>query len=439
VTVISEKASSIRYSVPMLLLLTICLLFAEHRPPSEVHGGLHNRDVLIEERKGQLPREAAYLVLGVVGAIGTFPTIKSRQSKLRWNYRLSVPLSILLAWSTLSLCWSDAPAVSAKRLVVVGLMLLGAFGLTLSWTVEELIKFIAWSSGLCLTVGVVGEIINGYLNPLDASYRFGGTLTWNEQGYLCMTLVLSSICLIQTKPRARWIYGALASYGLLFLILTRSRGALVGLGISLVLYFFLVMKPVSKILAILLSSAVVLALTLIGTAPHLVDTLDRHGEGNENFTGRGPLWEELLTYVHRRPWTGYGYEAFWTDKTIDDISDDQHWDITAAHSGYIESLLTLGVIGASLHTLVLLVGFAEGVRLFRTTHEFAFFLAACSFCIYLLGGFLESMLIVKPSPISFYMAALLCLIAVRRENSAAFVPPGASRRALLALEAVASE
>jgi O-antigen ligase len=439
VTVISKKASPIRYSVPVLLLLTICLLFAEHRPPSEVHGGLHDRDVLTQERKGQLPRETAYLVLGVVGAIGTFPTLKSRQSKLRWNRRLAVPLSILLAWSTLSLCWSDTPAVSAKRLVVVGLMFLGAFGLTLSWTVDELTKFIAWSAGLCLTVGVVGELINGYLNPLDPSYRFGGTLTWNEQGYLCMILILSSICLIQAKRRVRWIYGALGSYGLLFLLLTRSRGALVGLATSLVLYFFLVMKPMGKILAILMSCAVVLALAIVGSAPHLVDTLDRHGEGSENFTGRGPLWEELLTYVHRRPWTGYGYEAFWTDKTIDDISDDQHWDITAAHSGYIESLLTLGVLGASLHTLVLLVGFAEGVRLYRTTHEVAFFLAACSFCIYLLGGFLESMLIVKPSPISFYLAALLCLMAVRRENSEVFVAQGASPRALPALEAVASE
>ena len=125
-----------------------------------------------------------------------------------------------------------------------------------------------------------------------------------------------------------------------------------------------------------------------------------------------PLWQELLTYADRHFLLGYGYEGFWTTATIDDVSNHQHWQIDSAHSSYIESLLTLGIVGVTLHTLALLAGLIEGIRLYRRTRRLLFLLAAALCAVYLLGGTLEAILLIKPSPISFYVALLLALLCL---------------------------
>jgi O-antigen ligase len=169
-------------------------------------------------------------------------------------------------------------------------------------------------------------------------------------------------------------------------------------------------------------------LVMSGAGAKLLDTLSRGGQGAEDFTGRAPLWTELMDYVHERPWTGHGYESFWNAQTEDDIYKHQHWPVDSAHSEYVESLLTIGIIGMVLHTLVLLIGMIEGIRLFRKGHNLVFFLGSSLCCIYLVGGSLEAILVVKPSPISFYLAMLLCSMMVRSRTAAAEIPIKAAPR-----------
>ena len=165
-------------------------------------------------------------------------------------------------------------------------------------------------------------------------------------------------------------------------------------------------------MTVLLAASLGCALLASGVGTRLYTTLNREGEGNQNLTGRAPLWQELLTYADRHFLLGYGYEGFWTTATIDDVSNHQHWQIDSAHSSYIESLLTLGIIGVTLHTLALLAGLAEGIRLYRRTRRLLFLLAAALCAVYLLGGTFEAILLFKPSPISFYVALLLALLCL---------------------------
>lgn len=97
---------------------------------------------------------------------------------------------------------------------------------------------------------------------------------------------------------------------------------------------------------------------------------------------------------------------------IEDVSAEQGWSPDGAHSGYIDCLLMLGFIGVSLHTLALLVGVSEGVRLFRQKRGFVYLLAATLCLVYLTGVLLETMLTAKAVEGSFYFALLLCATAV---------------------------
>jgi O-antigen ligase len=68
----------------------------------------------------------------------------------------------------------------------------------------------------------------------------------------------------------------------------------------------------------------------------------------ESFSGRVPLWGELLTYAFQRPLCGYGYDAFWTPARVEDVSAFAGWTVPSAHSAYIDTLLSVGFVGAAL-------------------------------------------------------------------------------------------
>ena len=399
----------VRFSAWLVALLTLCLLFAEHHSAKDMHGGVIDRAFISEERSGQVPREIAYLVLGAVGAVGLWHAAK-RQGwlALRWSGPMTAALAALLGWALVSAAWSDTPGITLKRLVVVGLMLLGGMGVALNWTRREMLSFVALSGAVQVMVGIGAEAMYGYLTPWAGDYRFGGTLHWNQQGYLCLVTGLAALCLVRVE---QW-YWAIAGFAGVMLLATRSRGALVGLAVALLLWFVLVMKPVGRVAAVLVGGTLLGMMLMTGVADKVAEGLNRGGEGAENLTGRAPLWDELMTYAQRKPWAGYGYEGFWTDRTIDDVSGHQHWSIDSAHSAYVEGMLTLGYVGVALHTLALLVAAWEGVRRYRATGDLLFWLAAALCLIYLLGGYLEAILIVKPSPISFFLAMLLMALTV---------------------------
>ena len=418
----SGRAEGMQFSWWLVVLLTACLLFAEHHSAREMHGGIIDRAFISQERSGQLPRQIAYLVIGAVGAAGMWRATRKGWLALRWNVPLTASLGALLVWAGLSVAWSDTPAITLKRLVVVGLMLLGATGLALNWTKRQMLAFMAVSAALQVCVGIVAEAMYGYLTPWAGDYRFAGTLHWNQQGYLCMVGGLAALCLSGSGERRAWVWRALAGFGFVMMLATRSRGALIGLAVALLLGWVLVLKPVARVGTALLGGTLLAAMLMTGVATTVTDALNRNGEGAENLTGRAPLWDELMTYVARRPWTGYGYEGFWTDDTIDDVSGHQHWSIDAAHSGYVEGMLTLGYVGVALHTLALLLAAWAGVRRYLQTRELVFWLGAALCLIYLVGGYLEAILIVKPSPISFYLAMLLGVMVVRVGTARVWVP-----------------
>lgn len=415
------KKNPVRYSTPMLLLVSLCLLLAQHYLPSVVHGGMDS-NYLIAQSNGNLPRQLSYITLGLIGLLGIVHATRWKRRAFVWNYWMVVPIALLLGWCLLSLLWSDMAGIATKRLLVVGLMFLGSFGLAVSWEAIDIVRFIALSSALDISIGFAGEVVSGYFTPASADYRFSGTLTPNEQGYLCMVLTISSMCLIRmlkSQGGSTWLYRILAVSGVIFLLLSRSRGALISLGIAVLFYFLLVMHARRKVMLTLLIGSFVLTLAVSGAGNQILNALDRGGEGDQNFTGRAPLWTELMEYVDERPWTGRGYESFWNAETMDDVYKHQHWPVESAHSEYVESLLTIGIIGMVLHTIALLAGMIEGIRLFRASQNPVFFLASTFCCIYLVGGSLEAILIVKPSPISFYLAMLLSSMMVRTQTGEA--------------------
>ena len=163
-SVTHTQKNPVRYSIPLLLLLSAyaCSL------PSIYPRGTYTTSIWIPwsaSTSGSLMRELAYITMGTAGFIGAYYSLVLQRARLRWNRGVTIPLCLLLGWCALSLLWSAEPAVSAKRLFVLGLLFLGAFGMALSWTRLELLKFIALSAAIQVAVGFAAEIVFGYFTP----------------------------------------------------------------------------------------------------------------------------------------------------------------------------------------------------------------------------------------------------------------------------------
>jgi O-antigen ligase len=74
-------------------------------------------------------------------------------------------------------------------------------------------------------------------------------------------------------------------------------------------------------------------------------------------TGRIPLWRDVLVSIEKHPLLGYGYGTFWIEQNPERarIWALNPWTPPDAHNAYLETTLQLGLIGAGIATLLLLV------------------------------------------------------------------------------------
>lgn len=80
-------------------------------------------------------------------------------------------------------------------------------------------------------------------------------------------------------------------------------------------------------------------------------------------TGRTDIWALLSDEVWKRPWTGYGYRAFWTveDGPVFWVRQGTSWPVPTAHNGLLEIALALGIPGAVLMVTVYLRAMARAI------------------------------------------------------------------------------
>jgi O-antigen ligase len=185
--------------------------------------------------------------------------------------------------------------------------------------------------------------------------------------------------------------------GFMFLILTKSRTSCAGLLVSLC--------P----LWALRSSRGKLALGLMGTAwvasscLLLLLFMDVDVAGNasnaalmgreeqaESLTGRLPIWEAILPYVQQGYVLGYGYDSFWVPGRVSQISSELHWGIREAHSAYIDTILSVGLIGGGVFLLAILISLLKSATHYLRTNDSSYGFLFGLYVFGLINAFTES-------------------------------------------------
>lgn len=283
------------------------------------------------------------------------------------------PLMLALALMCMaSMLWSLDPGLSARRGFAVLMTVLFGFAIAARWDWKQLITLLAITYGIL----AVGSLLAVVLVPsfgIQQDVHVGAWRgLWGEKNTLGAIMsygMSASLGAAAVLPRRRliWIGMTALQFGLVIMSTSKTgllaallvAGGAVGIALLRRGFGFAALMIFGLILG---SSLATIVLTM---AP--VEFLELLGR-DATLTGRTDIWEVLIGQVMDRPWTGYGYGAFWTVENgpVFWVRQATQWPVPTAHNGWLEVALGIGVPGLVLLVVVYLgtIGRAAG-RLFR--------------------------------------------------------------------------
>lgn len=88
---------------------------------------------------------------------------------------------------------------------------------------------------------------------------------------------------------------------------------------------------------------------------------------DSTLSGRAQLWSLVMDAIWKKPFLGYGYEAFWQGFRGESrgILESTGWLVPMAHNGYLDLWLSLGLAGLVVYALVFLKAIRLALRYLR--------------------------------------------------------------------------
>lgn len=361
---------------------------------------------------GNLLRRFAFFGIAGVGLL--FLAVSPHA---RWSPGLlSNCIAITALWAASTWLWSIDPEMTQRRLIVLGCVLIGAYGIGRSFSPRDLCRLGVAAGLASLAVGLFAEFSLGSFKPWSGEYRFAGTLHPNTQAMYLAVLTLSSFCLARSGEAGSSKYWLTFLLALGFLVLTRSRTATAAALLGVAAAGTLQASWSSRI-AVILGTVFIGALILLGVLASGVDlqremqqaVLLGREEQSESLTGRLPIWMEVSDHIATRPFQGHGYDTFWTPDNIDIVSTRVQWGLRESHNAYLELTLSLGLVGLGLVLSCVLLGIVRAVAQFQATGDAAYGLMAGLFIFGLSNGLLESGMIFPQWPAFIALCGLMHL------------------------------
>lgn len=297
-----------------------------------------------------------YLV--ILGLIG----FRARRMAAAWP--AFIPLLLMVVMALASSLWSQAPDVTERRVLALGLT--GIFAVYLG-AVFRGIALPRLLTATFLALGI-GSLIAVFIFPGFGIHHEANAGMWRgvwyEKNQLGMVMAVgligaSALLAAQTDVKDRRLALAALAVCTLALLGSQSKTALVMavLGGGLVLLCRLVRRlgPVFGVIAVW-CMGVALVGGLWAWSEFSVEILALFGK-DPSLTGRTEIWDAIGRMAERRPWLGYGYSAFWLphSEPMEWIRHETGWRVPSAHQGWLDLRAELGWVGVSLVGVVVAV------------------------------------------------------------------------------------
>lgn len=296
-----------------------------------------------------------------------FPLIKSVWKQLRNN----VPIIALLAWAMLSVVWSDNPLTSVVNSLRLAVNLLLVFYLFERYSANDIQK-------LTMLVGCVaaaGSIFMVFAFPqyglqTRGYYALGAWEGIFGQKNICglemLILLLPAFFVKMTGNYSKIIRVLYIVVVLGIIAMTRSAGAWILT--CLCLAFVALLKVTSRMprreaaIVSIVTLALVALIGMIALANY--NSFMFAMNKDPTMTGRTVLWAGLVRVAQKRPFTGYGFMAFWQGLSGEsrNLALQLNWlGLSDSESGFLELWLELGIVGILLYGFVLVSSMKDAV------------------------------------------------------------------------------
>jgi O-antigen ligase len=105
---------------------------------------------------------------------------------------------------------------------------------------------------------------------------------------------------------------------------------------------------------------------------------------DSTLTGRTQIWTSLIRYAKRNIFLGYGFGGFWTTALRETIAAN-------AHSGYLDTILELGVTGLFIFSFFLISIINKATKLIENEWSIFLFFVSIVF-MYLVHNISETLM-----------------------------------------------
>jgi exopolysaccharide production protein ExoQ len=299
-----------------------------------------------------------YFVLIAAG----FFVLNKRQVQLSEILRNNGWLIAFLLYCFISIAWSDFPFVAFKRWIkILGHPIMVLIVLTEPDPEEALRRLMKRCAYVIVPVSI---LFIKYYPHLGMNFdrwtgmatNTGIAITKNLLGADCLILGFFFFWyLLQTwrTERGRERRNELLLIGAFLLMISwlfrqaHSATSFISLFIAALMVVFVGIRSIDKnrlgtymLAALVLVAAAELA---FGISGHLSEALGR----SSTLSGRTELWTQLLK-MDTNPILGTGFESFWLGKNLERLRGIFFFIPNEAHNGYLETYLTLGLVGVLL-------------------------------------------------------------------------------------------
>ena len=278
------------------------------------------------------------------------------------------PILILaLLWCVVSVVTSWEPALSGRRFLYA-LVMVGIAGMMLLVPKDKrhfadlmgivaLLLMAASYVGVALLPSLSIHQASDIIEPeLAGAWRgiFGHK---NGASAAMVVFVFSGLMLRSLGRRAVGLL--IIALALPFLWFTHSRTALAELPLVVVISIF-AKATRNPVIGVALTLATILGLNLVAIGSIYSPTLHSLLQDlyiDPTFTGRTDIWRFIIAHIAERPTTGYGFSTFWMTEHVVYGFKDMGWvsSVSSGHNGYLDIALQVGIPGAFLMILWLVV------------------------------------------------------------------------------------